>query len=132
MISNFARLADKSIVNLLCSTLSTLAPEFAQIFEIIFNCPGLSGIVIVIVVICLALTKSLIKIEEMILESIFPPHKIIPTFLFLNVFWFSIIAAKPTAPAPSTTTFSVNANIAIACSIDESDTWITLSILSLI
>ena len=56
------------MVNLLCSTLNTLAPDFAQIFDIMFNCPGLSGIVIVNVVICHALTKSLIKIDEIIFD----------------------------------------------------------------
>ena len=46
----------------------------------------------------------------------------IPTFLFLNFVPCCNKAAKPVAPAPSTTIFSCSANIAIALSIDLSET----------
>ena len=50
-----------------------------------------------------------------------------PTCLFINLVPVCNKAAKPIAPAPSTTIFSCSANIAIALSIDLSVT-VTTSI----
>ena len=77
------------------------------------------------VIICPLRTKSLISIDESTLESILPPQRIIPTFLFLNLSLFSNIAARPAAPAPSETTLSFNKNIETASSIEFSETFKT-------
>ena len=132
VISRRAELTDKSRAKRLCSTPKILTLSSAHNLEIDPNCPGLSAIAIDKVIICPLRTKSLISIDESTLESILPPQRKIPTFLFLNLSLFSKIAARPAAPAPSETTLSFNKNIETASSIEFSETFKTSFTFSLI
>ena len=58
--------------------------------------------------------------------SMLPPQRTRPTF-FREARRSFISAARPTAPAPSTTVFSISSSIRIACSMSSSETRTTSS-----
>ena len=59
--------------------------------------------------------------------SMLPPQRTRPTFLPAKRRGCFISAARPTAPAPSTTVFSISSSIRIACSMSSSETRTTSS-----
>ena len=96
-------------------------PPFSAIkFDILASIPGSSKISILTLANLPSLESFLLSILAKTLASIFPPQITVPVFKPWNKSGLFMIAATPTAPAPSETTLSFSNRELIAFSISNS------------